>query len=122
MEIQIKKRIISFAIIILTFFVFLLPAKAFDLNVFQKNNEGYFQKIHSDFPVYGNAVKLKDGRVLITGGQKDIEKHTLGGKVKPILEAEIFDPIIKKSKLISRMNYPKIVHDTLPLNDPKQHR
>jgi hypothetical protein len=66
MEVKNNKRIISFAVLILTFFVFLLPARAFDLNVFQKNNEGYFQKLHSYFPVYGNAVKLKDGRVLIT--------------------------------------------------------
>lgn len=53
--------------IAITFIACLSPAKAFDLNVFQRNNEGYFQKLHSDFPVYGNAVKLKDGRVFITG-------------------------------------------------------
>lgn len=65
MKKTLNKIILCFVAII--FIACLSPAKAFELNLFQRNNEGYFQKIHSDFPVYGNAVKLKDGRVLITG-------------------------------------------------------
>jgi len=47
--------------------VFLPPAKTFGLDIFQKNDDGYFKKLHSDFPVYGNPVKLQNGRVFITG-------------------------------------------------------
>lgn len=55
-----------FLIAIITIIINLSSAKAFDFNLFKNGNEGYFQKIESDFPVNGNAVKLKDGRILIT--------------------------------------------------------
>lgn len=62
-------------------------------------------------------VILKDGRVLITGGQKDIEKHKLGDRIKTMAEAEIFDPNIGKSKLIKNMNYMRAGDKSVLLDD-----
>jgi hypothetical protein len=124
-KISIKKKLQDFLstcrsvsfVILLVFLIFLSPIKTFCSDIFQKNDEGHFEKLHSDFLIVGNPIKLKDGRVLITGGEKDIEKRLSGEPVKIMNEAEIFDPKTGKSKLINNMNYEKVEHKSILLDD-----
>lgn len=53
-----------------------------------------------------NAKLLKDGRVLIFGGQNNIENYRMGyDKITPRNDVEIFDPKTGKSKIINKTNY-----------------
>ncbi len=51
------------------------------------------------------AVELKDNRILVFGGEKDIYKRKFKGSIKVLDNAEIVDLKAKKSQLIGKMNY-----------------
>lgn len=63
------------------------------------------------------ATLLKDGRVLITGGQKNIENFRLGDSSIRLKEAEIFDPNTGQSKLIKKMHQEIGSNSSILLND-----
>ncbi len=65
-----------------------------------------------------DVVELKDGRVLIMGGQENIENHI--NRYSPLersSKAEIYDPKTKTSKLINDMNYKRINSHSVLLDD-----
>ncbi len=65
-----------------------------------------------------DCIELKDGRVLIMGGQENI-KHfrNINSKLERSSRAEIYDPKTRTSKLINNMNYKRINSNSVLLDD-----
>ncbi len=60
-----------------------------------------------------SATLLKDGRVLITGGNdQDLNQSTTAS-------AEIYDPVLDKFRIIGNMNFPREQHSSALLPDGK---
>lgn len=92
--------------------------------IFDPNTEEFIDGGTLAFPRGADAtwmfdvVELKDGRVLIMGGQENIENHI--NRYSPLersSKAEIYDPKTKTSKLINDMNYKRINSHSVLLDD-----
>ncbi len=71
-----------------------------------------------DVSVKFSAVELKDGRILIFGGEKDYSNRRLGAPAKELKEAEILDLKTGKSTLLNnKMNFSRVNDDAILLDD-----
>ena len=66
LKLKIKVILLSTIILISSKFVYANTIDNYDYI------NGTFQKLNTPYPVVGNPVKLNDGRILITGGKKDL--------------------------------------------------
>ena len=62
-------------------------------------------------------IELKDGNILVFGGEDKAEERKLGDTVLEKKDAEIYNPKTGISKVIKKMNYGRVNDEAILLDD-----
>ena len=90
----------------------------YDINKKEYKNGGHLliPRGGSDLFTFG-LIELKDGNILVFGGEDKAEERKLGDTVLEKKDAEIYNPKIGISKVIKKMNYGRVNDKAILLDD-----
>ena len=94
-----------------------------EIVIYDINKKEYKDGGHLLIPRGGNdmapfgLIELKDGNILVFGGEDKAEERKLGGTVLEKKDAEIYNPKTGISKVIKKMNYGRVNDEAILLDD-----
>ncbi len=90
----------------------------YDINKKEYKNGGHLliPRGGSDLFTFG-LIELKDGNILVFGGEDKAEERKLGDTVLEKKDAEIYNPKTGISKVIKKMNYGRVNDKAILLDD-----
>ena len=94
-----------------------------EIVIYDINKKEYKDGGHLLIPRGGNdmapfgLIELKDGNILVFGGEDKAEERKLGDTVLEKKDAEIYNPKIGISKVIKKMNYGRVNDKAILLDD-----